>query len=137
MTAEFDSIFERLAAQTQKISNGDVPVPDLESEPVEVQGADEGELVLVKMVNGKVSEVDIQPQALRGGHVLGELVKQAVNAAIDAHLAAVMAQLTEEKTDFAQLTRELQSIQLDSLKAMNNFTDGMQDALKQAVRLSQ
>ena len=51
--------------------------------------------------------------------------------------AAVMAQLTDQTSDFAQLTKDLQSIQLDSLKAMNNFTDGMQDALKQAVRLSQ
>lgn len=137
MTAEFNDLFERLTAQTQRAAEGGLPAPDLAANPVEVAASDENGLVTVRMLNGKVAGVDIEPQALRGGHVLGDLVKEAVNAALDAHLEAVMAQLTDEQSDFAQLTKELQSIQTESLKAMNNFTDGMQDALKQAVRLSQ
>ncbi len=137
MTAEFSDLFERLAVQTQRVADGDLPVPDLEQTPIEVEGYDEDELVRVQMLNGKVTSVDVQPHALRGAYVLGDLIKAAVNNAIDAHLAAVMAQLNDEKTDFAQLTKDLRSIQLESLRAMNNFTDGMQDALKQAVRLSQ
>ncbi|HOB04237.1 MAG TPA: YbaB/EbfC family nucleoid-associated protein [Propionibacteriaceae bacterium] len=137
MTAEFNDLFGRLSAQTQRIADGDIPVPDLETTPVEVEGYDEDQLIGVRMTNGKVTSVDVQPQALRGNHVLGDLIKDAVNAAIDAHMATVMAQLTEEQADFAKLTKELQSIQTDSLKAMDNFTDGMMQSLQQAVRLSQ
>ncbi len=137
MTAEFSELIERLTAQTQRMADGGIPVPDLEAIPVEVEGYDEDELIRVQMTNGKVTSVDVQPHALRGAHVLGDLIKDAVNAALDAHLAAVMAQITEEKADFAKLTKDLRSMQVESLRAMNNFTDGMQDALKQAVRLSQ
>ncbi len=136
MTAEFDDLFNRLAAQTQRMANGEVPVPDTEAEPLEVEGADEHGLVTVRMVNGKVSGVDVDPQAFRGSHVLGDLIKQAVNTAIDAHIAAMMASLQNEDTDYGALTKELRSIQLESLRAMDKFTGGMQEALAQAVRLS-
>ena len=72
-----------------------------------------------------------------GSAGIGDLIKAAVNAAIDAHMAQVMAKLTEDSSDFAQMTNELKQIQLDSLKSMDQFSEGIMDVLRQASRLSQ
>ncbi len=137
MTAEFDELFQRLTTQTQRIASGDIPVPDPETTPVEVVGIDPEGLVAVQLINGRCTAVEVHTNALRGDHVLADLIRDAVNAALDAHLAQVMEQISGPQTDFGQLTDELRAIQVDSLKAMDNFTDGMQEALRQAVRLSQ
>ena len=138
MTAEFDDLFRRLGVQTQRLADGDVPVPNLDEEPVEVEGSDPDELIRIRLLNGMVTGGDVHPAAMKAGSAgIGDLIKAAVNAAIDAHMAQVMAKLTEDSSDFAQMTNELKQIQLDSLKSMDQFSEGIMDVLRQASRLSQ
>lgn len=135
MSADFDKMFTDLIGQTQRAVDGLGPsAEDLEA-AAEVVGAAYDDRIRVTMKAGKVTGVDLQPPVRRLElHELSEHLVEAINAAIDANLAALLAQQGDQP-DFENLSQQLQSIQAESIRQLNKYTDGMHEVLKNAKEL--
>lgn len=126
--SDFDGILERLQAQARQAATTPVPAPEVTSE-----GASENEQVRVTIASGKVQSVAIDARAMRLTNAeLGDLVVEAVNAAIEAQYTAVAAAMQDESTDFGQLNRNLDEIRSDANQTMAKYLDAMTEMLSRA-----
>lgn len=139
MTDSFDDVLTRL---TRRVGDQATRTEATEAgfDLAEVRGegeARDGELRVV-MQAGRFTEVTIDVRAMRLSNVeLAEALLEAVNAASDAHAAALAEAVREDAgTDFGALQADLRDIQTQSLTAMRTYTDSLFDALAQARRLA-
>jgi hypothetical protein len=93
--------------------------------------------VRVEVTGGRVSALRIDPPALRTrADVLATAIMEATNAALEAMRAAMTASLpTPPSQD--QLTRTLNEISSDSLRAMDEATEGIRQSMAVIQRISE
>ena len=135
MTDSFDAMFSDLIAQTQRAADGLGPDAEQLDEMDEVVGHAADERVAVYMKAGKVTRVELQPPVRKLElHELGDELVVAINAAIEANLASVMS-LQQDQPDFESLTGQLHSIQTESIRQLEKYTQGMYEMLKNAKEM--
>lgn len=136
MTENFDRMFGDLIAQTQKAVDGLGPTPEQLENAQEVVGSAYEERINVFVKAGRVTRVEIQPPARRlDSEELSDHLAQAINAALDANLAAMTSGQGEERPDFEALTQQLRSIQAESVRQMEKYNQGMYEMLRQAKEM--
>ncbi|GAB3623354.1 hypothetical protein GCM10027418_14370 [Mariniluteicoccus endophyticus] len=101
---------------------------------VTVTGASPTPGVSVRITRGRVSAVDLRDSVLdRDPADIGGLVAEAVNAALDAYDAAVVAHLkAQEQTDTNKLARELEQIGTQAQRTLDEYLWTMQNMLRRA-----
>ena len=125
---EFDPILQRLQDQ---VANAQATPVDLPVASAEGTSADEQ--VRVSVAAGKVEQITIDARSMRLTNVeLAEKLVEAVNAAIDAHGAAIVAAMEDDSTDFGQLNRGLDEIRADANQTMTKYLDAMTEMLGRA-----
>ncbi|GEM_PF-5478937 len=110
------------------------------SEPpvVEVTGHDPDEFVRVTIGGSKVTSVDIRAAVLKRGNAeVADLVKAAINDALDKHTTAMTEALADTRTDFGALQAELNRISAESQHQMTRYLDAMDRMLRQGAQLAQ
>ncbi|MGA4506585.1 hypothetical protein ACQB6R_13635 [Propionibacteriaceae bacterium G1746] len=128
----FDKLFSDLIAETQRAVDGLVPTADQLGQTEEVVGHAHDDRISVYMKAGKVTRVELQPPVRKLDlPELGEHLVTAINAALEANIAALTAQQGDQP-DFAQLSQRLQSIQAESVRQLNKYTEGMHEMLRSA-----
>lgn len=125
---EFDPILQRLQEQ---VANAQATPVDLPVASAEGTSADEQ--IRVSVAAGKVEQITIDARSMRLTNVeLAEKLVEAVNAAIDAHGAAIVAAMADDSTDFGQLNRGLDEIRADANQTMTKYLDAMTEMLGRA-----
>lgn len=133
--AGFDAMFADLIAQTQRAVDGLGPSAEQLEQAPEVKGTAYDERISVTMRAGRATHVEIQPPARRlDPEDLGDHLVTAINAAIDANLAA-MTTSTDTPTDFSALSEQLQAVQAESVRQLDKYTQGMHEMLRQAKEM--
>ncbi|OYN98953.1 hypothetical protein B0O41_2352 [Propionibacteriaceae bacterium ES.041] len=133
MTADFEDVLSRLNDTVDQAATS----PELGELPeVEGEAAAYDDRISVKVRAGKVTDLEIQPLAMRLSNAdLAEHVTTAVNAALADYAEKITAALTEtETTDFGSLMTSTRQLQNDSLRAMKAYTESLFDALNQVKR---
>lgn len=93
--------------------------------------------VQVTVTAGRVSDVTLDPRALRApSEDLAAAIREAVNAAIDAHNAQAVAGLPDVPS-LPDLNRMLDEVSDASRRAMEEAGQGMRDALAAVQRVSE
>lgn len=124
-------------AQTQRAVDGLGPTPEQLEQADEVVGRAHDGRINVFMQAGRVTRVEIQPPARKlDPDELGEQLTLAINAAIDANLAVMVAHQGDQP-DFESLSKQLQSIQAESVRQLGKYTEGMHEMLRNARDLGQ
>ena len=132
--SDFDAMFNDLLRQTRSAADGLGPSAEALDEAPEVIGHAYDDRINVTMKAGRVTAVEIQPPARKLDAVqLGEELVTAINNAIDANLAAIMAD--QEQPDFTALSEQLHQVQAESVRQLNKYTEGMYDMLRQAKEM--
>ncbi|MGJ6979003.1 hypothetical protein ACSDQ9_00520 [Aestuariimicrobium soli] len=135
---DFEAVLSDLNRLTAQVSDGSLKPSDEQLEALpEVVGTNEDETIKVSIKAGTVTRVELHPKAHRLDNVtLGEQLTEAINAAIQANLEAVMQGNADLGTpDYASLNQQLNDIQTESLRSMQRYTDGMLDMLRKAKEL--
>lgn len=131
MSTDFSALLDNLVAQASHTSEAQQEFEPIE--PVIGEGTAFNERVRVRIENGKVTEFDLRPEAMRltnadlGGHLV-----TAVNAALVAYQQAMVEAVTDEQTDFGQLQSQLRDMQAESLRVIDRYTDAMGEMLRKA-----
>lgn len=135
MTESFDKMFADLISQAQSAVDGLGPSAEQLEAAEKVSGHAFDNRITVSMKAGRVTRVEIQPPARRlEAEELGEQLVIAMNKALDANLAAVLEQQGEQP-DFEALTEQLQSVQAESVRQLDKYTQGMYEMLRNAKEL--
>jgi hypothetical protein len=93
--------------------------------------------VRITVTAGHVSEVVLEPRALRTpSEELAAAIRDATNAAIDDQNARVAAGLPDVPS-LADLTATLDDVSAESLRAMEASTRGLRDAIAAVQRISE
>ncbi len=93
--------------------------------------------VRVEVTGGRVSALHIDPPALRTrADVLATAIMEATNAALDAMRAAMTASLPTPPV-LDQMTRTLNEISSDSLRALDEATEGIHQSMAAIQRISE
>lgn len=132
MSAEFEDIFSRLTDKVDEAAAGSKlgEMPDVEG-----MGTAHDERITVKVRQGQVRELEIQPLAMRLSNVdLAEKLTAAVNDALGDYAEKITEALSESSTDFVALGQSTRKLREDSLKAMKQYTESLFDALNQVKR---
>lgn len=128
------TIVETEAAAARQQSGSADPTALGLTEPVVGHGDAWDDRIRVTLTDGRFTECDLPPQALRlGAEDLAEHVLTAANAAITDYQTQLMIALAEQQPDLSTLTGNLREIQADAVRAGSSYTDQMQDVLR-AVR---
>ncbi|HEY8456981.1 MAG TPA: YbaB/EbfC family nucleoid-associated protein [Actinopolymorphaceae bacterium] len=91
--------------------------------------------VRVTVVAGHVSDVTLDPRVLRvSSEELGEAIRDATNAAIDAQTTQFLAGVPPT-ANLEELTRMLDELSAESLRAIEASGQGIRDALEAIKRL--
>ena len=91
----------------------------------------------ITVTQGKVSEVELNPRALRAaGEDLARAIQEAVNQAIDAHNAQIAAGMPSVPS-MGELERTLEEFTHDSAVALEQATARMQQAMAAVQRISE
>lgn len=133
MTADFEDVLSRLndTVDQAAVSTELGELPEVEGEATAYD-----ERISVKVRSGKVTDLEIQPLAMRLSNAeLAEHLTTAVNDALADYAEKITAALTEtESTDFGSLMNSTRQLQTDSLRAMKAYTESLFDALNQVKR---
>lgn len=131
MTEDFSQVFDALGEQTRRAAAGGTSAPLLPQE--EVSGSSGDGEVTVRLVGGRATGCDIDVRAMRLTNAeLAEHVVAAVNAAVDAHTAAVAAAMQDQRTDFGMLREQLANIGAEAQRSMERYAAGMHESLARA-----
>lgn len=134
-SANFDSMFSDLIAQAQRAVDGLGPTGEQLEDAPEVTGTAYDDRITVTMKAGRAIAVEVQPPARRlDPEELGEQLVIAINAAIDANLAAMM-QTQGPQPDFESLSKDLRAVQAESIRQLDKYTSGMYEMLNNAKEL--
>lgn len=133
MTADFEDVLSRLndTVDQAAVSTELGELPDVGGEATAYD-----ERISVMVRSGKVTDLEIQPLAMRLSNAeLAEHLTTAVNDALADYAEKITAALTEtESTDFGSLMNSTRQLQTDSLRAMKAYTESLFDALNQVKR---
>ncbi|GAA5023961.1 hypothetical protein GCM10023317_69330 [Actinopolymorpha pittospori] len=128
-------------AQARRATDGDARQrgpqgPDRPEPPAATGHALDGR-VQVTVTAGRVSDVTLDPRALRApSEDLAAAIREAVNAAIEAHNAQAVAGVPDVPP-LPDLTRMLDEVSDASRRAMEEAGEGMRDALAAVQRVSE
>ncbi|MDN5726660.1 MAG: hypothetical protein L0G99_12135 [Propionibacteriales bacterium] len=128
--ADINDLFSRLADQAAKPAQFDMS--QVTSTPIEGRGSAADDRIRVRIVNGKVTEFDVQHPALRLDRTVlcAELAK-AVNGALETYQTN-MVSAVQNRTDFGALSEDLRDMQAESIQTINAYTDRMMEMLLEA-----
>lgn len=126
-SSSFGEMFDNLIEQAKQSQSSFADFDPEDAE--EVEGKAHDDRITVKMKAGKVTEIDLQPMVMRlDNKTLGEEIAKAVNAAIDANVAAMMN--SAQGLDYQTLTKDLREIQGESLRQLDQYTEAMLSMLR-------
>jgi len=131
--SDVQGMFEALSAAAGRASQG--PLAGLESVQADGEGSSEDGTVFARVSGGKLAELRIDAHTMRRGNAeVADLVIVAVNAAIEAHAAAMMAALSSSRTDFGRLQGELAAIGEQAQRTMEQHLETMRQMVDQATK---
>ena len=110
------------------------PLPAPAIPVVEAEGESEDRMVRITVSEGKVREVVIDPRSMRKSSVeLADDVRHALNAAVEAHAAALAEAMSAAATDPATLGTELDAIAGEATKSLGAYLDLMTEMMETAA----
>ena len=132
MSTDISALFDKLVEQANHTADKDDQTFE-PAAPVVAEGTAFKERIRVRIENGKVTEFDLRPEAMRLTNAdLGDHLVTAVNAALAAYQQAMTEAITDEQTDFGQLQSQLRDMQSESLRVIDKYTDAMGEMLRKA-----
>lgn len=128
--SDVQGMFEQLSAAAGRASRTPFTPPHAEGE-----GTSDDGTVSARFAGGKLVELRIDAHTMRRGNAeVADLVVAAVNAAIEAHTAAMMTALQGADTDFGKLRAELAAIGDQAQRSMESQLGQMHEMLRQATQ---
>lgn len=130
LTEAFDALEGAVEASSR-------PPRTLPTRPAtDVEGRSPGDQVRVRLTDGRVSRVDVRDHVLGlDPDEVGDLVAAAVNDALDAHDAALVAGIrAQDRTDLVQLSDQLDTIGKEAQRSLETYLSTMEDMLRRASR---
>lgn len=123
---EFEDILRRLAEQVEQ------PLPPVETPTVTGEGQSEDQRVTVVISKGHVETVDIDPRSMRKPtpELCADL-KQAMNAAIDAHNAALYEAMQGTIPNPSDIRAGLEGVREEATRSLDAYLDKMTEMLEQ------
>ncbi|GAA3865821.1 YbaB/EbfC family nucleoid-associated protein [Tessaracoccus defluvii] len=117
---ELEQLLTNLTAELEQ------PLPAVEVPVVSAEGTSEDKLVRVTVSGGQVTDITIDPRAMRRSSVeFADDLRLAMNAALDAHAQALMTTMQEQAPDPAELSSQLGEVAREATRSLADYLDTM------------